>query len=162
MEASGIEGSYRFTCEAVLRVLRDNHDSVMTMLEAFVHDPLISWRLAVPAALGVVDGAAEVPTHQMADVASVQVEIGRDFSGNVREEMRSTQRGYDHHMTNNRAVVIVERIRSKLRGTTIFEGSERNADGAAEGVKSQVERLITEATSHENLVSMYTGWCSFW
>ena len=44
MEVSGIEGNYRSVCEAVLRVLRRNSDSVMTMLEASVHDPL-SWRL---------------------------------------------------------------------------------------------------------------------
>jgi FKBP12-rapamycin complex-associated protein len=28
-----------------MRVLRQNKDSVMAMLEAFVHDPLINWRL---------------------------------------------------------------------------------------------------------------------
>ncbi len=28
-----------------MRVLRSNKDSVMAMLEAFVHDPLINWRL---------------------------------------------------------------------------------------------------------------------
>ena len=28
-----------------MRVLRENKDSVMAMLEAFVYDPLISWRL---------------------------------------------------------------------------------------------------------------------
>lgn len=28
-----------------MRVLRANKDSVMAMLEAFVHDPLINWRL---------------------------------------------------------------------------------------------------------------------
>ena len=36
---------HRFTCENVMRVLRSNKDSVMAMLEAFVHDPLINWRL---------------------------------------------------------------------------------------------------------------------
>lgn len=35
----------RSTCENVVRVLRSNKDSVMAMLEAFVHDPLINWRL---------------------------------------------------------------------------------------------------------------------
>eukprot|EP00879_Flechtneria_rotunda_P007003 GHRR01007352.1.p1 GENE.GHRR01007352.1~~GHRR01007352.1.p1 ORF type:complete len:2075 (+),score=775.15 GHRR01007352.1:2-6226(+) len=45
MEASGIEGNFRTTCEAVLRVLRAHKDSLMAMLEAFVHDPLINWRL---------------------------------------------------------------------------------------------------------------------
>jgi len=45
MEVSGIEGNFRITCESVMRVLRDNKDSLMAVLEAFVHDPLINWRL---------------------------------------------------------------------------------------------------------------------
>lgn len=45
MEVSGIEGNYRITCEIVMRVLRENKDSLMAVLEAFVHDPLINWRL---------------------------------------------------------------------------------------------------------------------
>ncbi len=44
MEVSGIEGNYRSTCERVMSVLRDNRDSLVAMLQAFVHDPLISWR----------------------------------------------------------------------------------------------------------------------
>jgi FKBP12-rapamycin complex-associated protein len=34
MEVSNIEGSYRITCEAVMRVLRENKDSLMAVLEA--------------------------------------------------------------------------------------------------------------------------------
>ena len=45
MEVSGIEGNFRSTCEIVMQVLRTNKDSVMAMMEAFVHDPLINWRL---------------------------------------------------------------------------------------------------------------------
>jgi FKBP12-rapamycin complex-associated protein len=43
-------------------LLRDNRDSVMAMLEAFVYDPLISWRL-----LG--DESKEIPAQaQQSDV----------------------------------------------------------------------------------------------
>jgi hypothetical protein len=45
MEVSGIDGTFRATCETVMRVLRKNKNSVMAVLEAFVHDPLINWRL---------------------------------------------------------------------------------------------------------------------
>ncbi|CAB9503979.1 protein kinase mTOR [Seminavis robusta] len=45
MEVSGIEGSYRSTCERTMSVLRGSRDSLVAMLEAFVYDPLISWRL---------------------------------------------------------------------------------------------------------------------
>lgn len=45
MEVSGVEGSFRTTCERTMGVLRENRDSLLAMLEAFVYDPLISWRL---------------------------------------------------------------------------------------------------------------------
>ena len=45
MEVSGIEGTYRSTCERTMTVLRESRDSLVAMLEAFVYDPLISWRL---------------------------------------------------------------------------------------------------------------------
>jgi len=68
MEVSGIEGNFRFTCKNVMRVLREHRPSVMAMLEAFVYDPLINWRLleatavkAMPASSvegSVIPGAA--------------------------------------------------------------------------------------------------------
>lgn len=33
------------TCESVMHVLRDHKDSLMAVLEAFVYDPLLNWRL---------------------------------------------------------------------------------------------------------------------
>ncbi|OQR67589.1 serine/threonine-protein kinase mTOR-like [Tropilaelaps mercedesae] len=45
MEVTGIEGTYRITCEKVLKVLRNHKDSLMAVLEAFVYDPLFNWRL---------------------------------------------------------------------------------------------------------------------
>jgi FKBP12-rapamycin complex-associated protein len=42
---SGIEGNFRNTAQITMRVLRENKDSLMAVLEAFVYDPLISWRL---------------------------------------------------------------------------------------------------------------------
>src|SRR5271163_2610580 len=45
MEVSNIEGSFRITCEHVMRVIRENKESLMAVLEAFIHDPLLNWRL---------------------------------------------------------------------------------------------------------------------
>lgn len=45
VQVSGIEGNFRKTCELVMSVLRESRDSLVAMLEAFVHDPLISWRI---------------------------------------------------------------------------------------------------------------------
>ena len=41
MGVSGVEGNYRSTCEAVMGVLHRHKDSVMAMLEAFLHLSLI-------------------------------------------------------------------------------------------------------------------------
>ena len=45
MEVSGIEGNFRNTCENTMRVMRANKDSLLAILEAFVYDPLLSFRL---------------------------------------------------------------------------------------------------------------------
>ena len=45
MEAAGIDGHFRHTCELVMNVIRENKDSLMAVLEAFIYDPLLNWRL---------------------------------------------------------------------------------------------------------------------
>ena len=45
-----------------MKVLRNNKDSVMAMLEAFVHDPLINWRL-----LNTTDTVPETATSRDTD-----------------------------------------------------------------------------------------------
>ena len=38
-----IIGVFRIACEVTLQLLRDNKDSLMSVLDAFVHDPLVEW-----------------------------------------------------------------------------------------------------------------------
>lgn len=45
VKVTGIEGNFRMMCHNVMRVLRENKDSLMAVLEAFVYDPLLNWRL---------------------------------------------------------------------------------------------------------------------
>jgi serine/threonine-protein kinase mTOR len=51
MEVSGIEGNFRTTCENTIRVMRDSRESLLAIMEAFVYDPLISFRLLNPKML---------------------------------------------------------------------------------------------------------------
>ena len=48
LEISGIEGIFRITCENVMRVLRNNKDSLLGILTTFIHDPLVSFRSFIP------------------------------------------------------------------------------------------------------------------
>ncbi|KAB5566179.1 armadillo-type protein [Coniochaeta sp. 2T2.1] len=69
MEVSNIEGSFRITCEQVMRVIRDNKESVMAVLEAFIHDPLLNWRLTHTVSPG---GGPNFPAENVQVLAGAQ------------------------------------------------------------------------------------------
>ncbi|KAF4041334.1 FATC domain-containing protein [Phytophthora infestans] len=229
MEVSGIEGNFRYTCEASMRVLRDNRDSLMAVLEAFVYDPLINWRLlkkdAVPSHAqpeeddGAGAGRGDV-TDASVDRSSERVgnedEADADGEGDVangghvdedklaegsmksstssapvtprrrrhssseaamlgynmdlldpaiaRNSMSETQRdnfgtslvAAEHPQLNEKALSVIDRVKKKLAGRDFDDGSRVLT------VDAQVDRLIHQATSHENLCQLYYGWCPFW
>ncbi|XP_044575793.1 serine/threonine-protein kinase SMG1 isoform X2 [Cotesia glomerata] len=41
---TGVEGIFRLACEQTLRVMRRGRETLLTLLEAFVYDPLVDWR----------------------------------------------------------------------------------------------------------------------
>lgn len=49
-----------------MRVLRENRDSLMAMLEAFVYDPLISWRLLAQEGGHDVNSVSRVNSEDLA------------------------------------------------------------------------------------------------
>lgn len=40
---TGLEGTFRVACEQIMRTLRIGHDTLLTLLEAFIFDPLVDW-----------------------------------------------------------------------------------------------------------------------
>ena len=40
---TGVEGTFRLSCEAVLTVLRRNSQAVCRLMEAILYDPLVDW-----------------------------------------------------------------------------------------------------------------------
>ncbi|KAF2244260.1 ARM repeat-containing protein [Trematosphaeria pertusa] len=153
MEVSNIEGSYRTTCEHVMRVLRTNKESVMAVLEAFIHDPLLTWRL------GNRDSPPEpnFPSERRASI--IGADVDRDMSSLVRGRHRSSvapaNEAEAKEVQNARAVQVLARVKEKLTGRDFKPHEELN-------VYAQVDRLIKEATNLENLCQHYIGWCSFW
>jgi len=43
MGVSGYEGVFRKSCETTLKVLRSNKETLLNVLDTFVHDPLVEW-----------------------------------------------------------------------------------------------------------------------
>ncbi|CAL4086221.1 unnamed protein product, partial [Meganyctiphanes norvegica] len=165
MEVTGIDGTYRMTCESVMALLRRNKDSLMAMLEAFVYDPLLNWRLmdtTTPkskqrsvVAEGVTTttttaGGSETPIMDAVPALTSGMPVGsQSRSTEIREVSGSSE------ALNKKAVAIVNRVRDKLTGRDFSH--EESLD-----VHKQVELLIAQATSHENLCQCYIGWCPFW
>jgi len=71
-------------------------------------------------------------------------------TGNVPGGDNSTS-----EVLNKKAIQIVQRVRDKLTGKDF--PTDEPID-----VSTQVELLIKQATSHENLCQCYIGWCPFW
>ena len=38
-----LQGTFRLSCEHVLRIMRRGRETLLTLLEAFVYDPLVDW-----------------------------------------------------------------------------------------------------------------------
>ncbi|KAF3328854.1 Serine/threonine-protein kinase TOR [Carex littledalei] len=194
MEVSGIEGNFRSTCENVMQVLRTNKDSVMAMMEAFVHDPLINWRLfnfnEVPQVSNI--GNAYVhPIVNSEETNSQSKDHAHPTRGARERELLQAvnQLGDANEVLNVRAVAVMERMSNKLTGRDFSSGSLLSSASAGPGpilsgtenaggntvtgdtgrdtehglsVKDQVQKLILQARSSENLCQSYVGWCPFW
>lgn len=216
MESAGAEGTYRLTCQRVMRVLRDNRDSVMAMLEAFVYDPLISWRLLKndrltektgenSGAVGnlsrgnSIDESSKSPLDKVRELlASPHIGdtlagagedgVGEDSSANMvpmelspkrpqvtgpssvmdRSSLRRSISGGNAELVNEsepfqenlnaRALEVINRILSKLTGRDFAKSD----DAEDLNIEQQVDRLIHEATSVENLSQLFIGWCPLW
>ncbi|KXS11006.1 FAT-domain-containing protein [Gonapodya prolifera JEL478] len=156
MEVSGIEGTFRITCENVMRVLRENKDSLMAVLEAFVYDPLINWRL-----MGNEQGADAKPPKGRQSDTDIADEAGRNFPASRKlprsesELIAATEDTARPEGLNARALSVINRVQNKLTGRDFKPNQVLD-------VPAQVQKLILSACDIANLCQSYIGWCAFW
>jgi FKBP12-rapamycin complex-associated protein len=141
MESTGIEGTFRHTCESVMKVLRCNRESVMTVLEAFIHDPLLLWEL---------DESEYSKNNVDISVNNLPVALASDNSGCKENQNLSISQKTE----NRKAIELMNRVKDKLRGCDF---NKEKID-----VETQIDLLIKEATSSMNLCQSFAGWCPWW
>ncbi|KAJ2253295.1 phosphatidylinositol kinase- protein kinase tor1 [Coemansia sp. RSA 1287] len=178
MEVSSIEGIFKHTANHTMRVLRANRESLMAVLEAFVYDPLVSWSYLNDTEMGIdtsqdtakvtsnTSRNAQASEHaarwsmggnggaNMSDFASMggsKPDMGVSKAGNGYYE---NAEGKAWQTGNPKARAIVKRIHDKLVGTD-FSNEQLT-------VSEQIEKLIQQATSSENLAVLYVGWVPLW
>lgn len=163
MEVSNIDGSYKISSEAVMRVIRDNKESLMAVLEAFIHDPLLNWRLTHRDEPNEPSFPSERRQSIVGDLEAAQKDRPRGNSYRVRR-LSALQAGVldaqdgpndNREVQNARAVQVLNRVKDKLMGNDFKADQQLN-------VEQQVAKLVAQATNVENLCQHYIGWCSFW
>ncbi|KAJ2583664.1 phosphatidylinositol kinase- protein kinase tor1 [Coemansia sp. RSA 1836] len=184
MEQGTIEGTFKFSANHTMRVLRANQESLMAVLEAFVFDPLVSWYytqdLQKPTEVGPT-AASHLRTDSGAVCSITPIDSppsyytkrvhGHASNSNIDDLLcgsrpdeafginpRIKDEGSDDgswQYGNPKAIEIINRIRDKLAGADFGPGQNL-------GVAEQVEKLVEQATSLDNLAVLFPGWMGFW
>ncbi|KAG9023315.1 phosphatidylinositol kinase- protein kinase tor1, partial [Tulasnella sp. UAMH 9824] len=144
MEVSGIHGSFKNTCEISMTVLRANSESLLAVLETFIWDPLLSWRL-------VQDRDAQQQTYQdPAATAAHGLAPRKRVNENVIFDEGADDPAALNQQRNKKALEAIRRVRDKLTGNDFANPKDPRPQRPL-SVPAQVDALIAQATSLENL-----------
>ena len=193
---TGVEGIFRLTCEKTIHLLKENRDSLLAILNALIHNPLISFKLLIPLIIGkgyknrenininLNEKETQIFKDNLKDIKSKKNNLKRFYSLNtnlnlnmiiknkeeseIKDEkqiMEKEQRQIFNLFEESEDIdaeelykisqVVMTRINNKLNGNDFYNGAKLNE-------KEQVDILIKEARSIENLATSYLGWCPFW
>ena len=181
LEIGGIEGSFRITCENVMRVIRENKDSLNVILAAFMSDPLISFRLLIPLIMKQVKNKNKYTSNDLKEKKNDENKEKKNNNQKMMEVMMNSRKRDENEFEKKRignderqlydeleekddtesddfnqvVKIALERVSDKIKGTDFNKNEELKID-------EQIQRLIIQATSHENLSQSYLGWCPFW
>ncbi|KAJ7130974.1 hypothetical protein C8R46DRAFT_1327841 [Mycena filopes] len=76
---TGVEGVFRIACEVTMQLLRDNKDLLMSVLDAFIHDPLVEWE----------DEKRKLPSRRNAVKASVDLRmLGKNALNPIERKLK--------------------------------------------------------------------------
>ncbi|KAG8859069.1 phosphatidylinositol kinase- protein kinase tor1 [Tulasnella sp. 330] len=150
MEVCGVHGTYKIACEISMTILRDNGESLLAVLETFVWDPLLSWRL-------IQDREDQQGRpHQNRAGAAARVPIRRRLDENAIFNERTNGPSVVDQKRNTKALEALKRVEDKLNGRVDF--FNRHAEPRSLPVEAQVETLMAQAMSVENLAQCFHGW----
>ncbi|XP_039255246.2 serine-protein kinase ATM-like [Styela clava] len=139
--SSGVEGSFRRNCERTMNVLRNSVETISTIVEVLLHDPLHDWMMTSGKAMQIQKTAHGNQESEMTSSilnASTVAELLNDNLNTTTAVNRSSLAG--------RALL---RVQEKLRGLE---------SGAVLSVEGQINLLIQQATDFERLCAMFAGW----
>ncbi|QRV72397.1 phosphatidylinositol 3- and 4-kinase [Ceratobasidium sp. AG-Ba] len=133
---TGVEGAFRTACEVTMQLLRDNYGPLISVLDAFVHDPLVEWE--------------DQKRRNERDARQARFRTDRKIDPRGRTGSNVSIGSTDIKELARNAMLPIGR---KLQGLS--------REGRAMSVSNQVEALIKEATDPVRLGRMYVGWMAW-
>ncbi|KXS15053.1 kinase-like protein [Gonapodya prolifera JEL478] len=148
MGITGVEGTFKKTCEEVLKLLRSEAASYMliTVLDVFRYDPLQKWTIAKSKArrARTLDDADPVTEYSPAVSTSRRVAASHVAPSSTSSSLGRSQLGTESNKEAERCLAIVK---SKLANHV--------------SVHCTVNDLVQNARSQEQLSLMFPGWQPF-
>ena len=150
---TGVEGVFRVACEHTLRVLRKNREIMLTLLEAFVYDPLVDW---------TIDKAAGEAQKNLELSVSLNLFVSRIDEMNVsllqhRDSLKQQLVGLQQSLASSATTTpppppplqqVAAAVRERKRLAAQFEELTSSIDALA-ATESQTSKALLEAQQQE-------------
>lgn len=132
----GADGIYSSSLKDAMSTLRSNRDTLLSVLEPFIKDPVIDWKRS---------------RTQQRSATQQQDRQTREAKRSITVVADRLQGIYNLKNPNFKRL-----RRTDLRTNAEMDGGMSQL--LALSVEGQVHKMISEATSSENLVQLYVGW----
>lgn len=134
---TGANGTFSGGLKSAMSILRDNRDTLLSVLDPFLRDPVIDWKRHRAQQSGETENNTG---HRDTMEAKRSIRV-------IDERLRGM---YNLTNPNYKKIKRVDR--------TSQDSHDEMASMLPLSVEGQVQKMIAEATSHENLVQIYVGW----
>jgi serine/threonine-protein kinase ATR len=140
---AGSDGMFTTGMRSCMGILRDNRDTLLSVLEPFVKDPVIDWKRHRSQQPTQTSTGSSTTTKTSASEAKRSIQIIKERLSGIYNLRNPNLRTYRH-------IIISTRQHDEDDETMMAE--------IPLSVEGQVKKLIVEASKNENLVQLYVGW----
>jgi serine/threonine-protein kinase ATR len=134
---TGADGMFSCNLKTAMSTLRENRETLLSVLEPFVKDPVINWKRYRSQQRN--HGRSSTNDEDLSLEAKQKMSV-------IDERLRGIYNIRNPNLT-------------KIRRTDQLENEEDDwSHPIPLSVEGQVYKMIAEATSNENLVQLYVGW----
>lgn len=152
----GADGIYTASLKDAMGTLRSNRDTLLSVLEPFVKDPVIDWKRSRTQQQNSSNALEQQQQERQTKEAKRSIKV-------IDERLQGI---YNLRNPNLKKIRIRTEHGHHQQQTSISGGGGISGGGDVDGVshmlplsvEGQVHKMISEATSNENLVQLYVGW----